>query len=145
MIDAVFRLDKQYFTVGETVTGEIVIDSHNERVTLKNGYLSLVVQEKFYHPIEDTEDKHSYGNNIETYPFYNLKYQLFQKKVLSETEKIPFKLLLPYNAPGTYNGHIASCNWYLKFECDVQLVNKLNHFAIAIELAVFSREYSIEI
>jgi len=142
-LDVAFKLNKQYFTVGETIDGEILIHPSKHELILKNGYLSLLVQEKVYHPVECRNTEHK--ENVEIYPFYNLKYQLFQKVVLSQMKIIPFRLILPYNAPGTYNGHIASCNWYLIFDCDIDKNGKTEHFNTTIEFAVFAKEYSIEI
>ena len=142
-LDVIFRLNKQYFTVGETINGEIILHPSNYTLILKNGYLSLLVQEKVYHPVGYKNP--DYVENIEVYPFYNLKYQLFQKITFSHTKIVPFKLILPYNAPGTYNGRIASCNWYLMFDCDIDKNGETEHFNTTIEFAVFAKEYSIEI
>ena len=142
-LDTVFRLNKQYFLVGEILEGELLLSPSNGSLILKNGYLSLLVQEKVYHPVALTRKNHK--ENVDVYPFYNLKYQLFQKIIISQAREIPFKLILPYNAPGTYNGRVSTCKWYVTFDCDVYKNGETKHFNMTTEFAVFAEEYSIEI
>ncbi|MGQ4832919.1 MAG: sporulation protein [Candidatus Asgardarchaeia archaeon] len=101
-------LNKDIFKAGDTLSGEVTLKSRFEKKRkLLKVIANLMIKENVFTK-----------NGILTYTFYNANYKLIENYVLQPNEDliIPFEIVLPYDAPGTYNGHYSKCTWTLKIQ-----------------------------
>ncbi|MCD6513538.1 MAG: hypothetical protein J7L07_01290 [Candidatus Odinarchaeota archaeon] len=101
-------LENTIFTAGDILKGEVMIASSNIITEILEIIINLKVLENVV-----LEGKR------ESYVFYNTNYKIYDRKQLIQTSidkglTIPFQIILPYDAPGTYNGHYAKCLWILR-------------------------------